>query len=768
LLLPVFLEKYAKGDTYLQININNTESELNGFDELYRRIRNNIEVLGNTNNIFVIKSDTGTGKSVGLTTIFLDSGSTLENFEGTLINRTNKHDRKLDKHYDSGNPGLCMGDDDCLITEYYLKPRKILVLQPRIMNVESNATHVANCYLSQLGNIIGYKHSNSKEGMEGRLMTFSTQESFLQEFIKQYTIGEKNVNDYLSNYQMIILDEAHESTVVNELILWIFNTYHKKHTNTFFIILSATIIPQLYIKYFYNLDYTDPTESNNCIIIKGFTGERYEDNYLLAPVDNYLDEIYDRITKIINDGSADPLYERDIIVFLPGTNERKALIKKLESLENKGDIIIIGVYKDQPKEDDEIIYADWTRPHNLKGNRRIYIGTNKAETGITFPNLKYVIDSGFKNSLLYNPRLNINIHSQVGISKNNAGQRWGRVARKIGSTGYVYQMYTKSMYESLPETDHSELNTTDFEKYYPIMLMLSNDNIYKMNFFTKQLSWLTIMNYNVKLFKYNYEKFKIYYQMFSQKLHHVAWLLAGVENNCVYEMCIAIAAEELDITLQPYMKTFAVNKEEGKIYKYLGTYLPKIFFIKNLLNKNPGNNANFFINQATIKALPGKAYNADNNCQYIDDDYNINCGKSYQQYQYNTYIEMVQSLGISEDEMKKYTSLRGKILELLRKCYEKSFPLYSTNDWEKINNTINRGLIGNIAMQVKPEKINTGNLYKIKNNPSVYASIDSVVYSTLVNFDHNNDYLNNVYYNELIMKKGLVTFTDFSFAGSPA
>jgi ferrous iron transport protein B len=114
------------------------------------------------------------------------------------------------------------------------------------------------------------------------------------------------------------------------------------------------------------------------------------------------------------------------------------------------------------------------------------------------------------------------------------------------------------------------------------------------------------------------------------------------------------------------MKKYAISKHGTKIYKYLGTYIPKIFFIKNLLNKNPGNNRNAIVNLKTLTAPPGEAYDIDNNCQYRNSDYNPNCGKSTL---FNHLTNLNQKTGnfsgVTVEKRSGTLNLNNKTIELI-------------------------------------------------------------------------------------------------------
>ena len=102
--------------------------------------------------------------------------------------------------------------------------------------------------------------------------------------------------------------------------------------------------------------------------------------------------------------------------------------------------------------------------------RRIYIFTNVAETGLTLPTLRYIIDLGYSRENEYNPNMRVEMLLSKPAPQSRLEQRWGRVGRKF--PGEVYPLYTKETYGKLMKQQFAEIFTANLSK---IILQIVND-----------------------------------------------------------------------------------------------------------------------------------------------------------------------------------------------------------------------------------------------------------------------------------------------------
>jgi len=681
-------------------------------------------------NLLVVKSGTGTGKSVVLTSILIDHMDHITS--GNVAIKHGDTRRVKLSHKTSGN------FDVKIKTHSLVNAKKTLVLQPRQINVKSNAGFVANLYGGKLGGLVGLKYRGEDTSRTpGQQLTFMTQESFLVQlnaaFRKIQNGDPKPIQKIFSKYKLIILDEAHEPSIVNELLVYYFKYFGRNASDTKFMILSATIQPYKYINYFNETAITSSDEpSQKCVLIVSVksTADRFE-YYLDSPADDYCDAAVSR-TKQIVENTTDPANSCDIIIFVPGEAEIKNLRKRLLEIINStsaspawSGVLLQDIKRNQTSHDENIAKLDYSDtkmiPNSELGNkttRRIYLGTNKAETGITLPNLRYVIDTGMKNISFYNPDFDGTMLIKSGASKNNTGQRWGRVGRKVGSEGHVYCLYTEELYKALPEDDHSGLLTDDYSTYFPTMIGLCNfvhgtPDIMHMDLMTPNLSHKTIMNHLIRYKRYGAIDQSTqnltpigndYFAVSRYKTYQTAWLLAGSgKYSCSYEMAIAIACQELGEILADAMPSMV------KAYQHMfknssvvlhGTILPKIYFMKETLCYNPGY-------PVWLEYTIRDATEIDN--------------VTYNRISFDNFDNKLRLAGIKNCRTRKAImyDFRNIFLEILEFMKNNSIAIKSSDERSDVKECILHGLGDNIAYQV------TSSLpfYKHKNNPSIISEI---------------------------------------------
>lgn len=293
---------------------------------------------------------------------------------------------------------------------------KIAMTQPRIVNVNGIRERIRD--LTKKPDMIG--------SITGQGSNLSGSEKLII-----YTEGSYDVN---KDDNWVIIDEAHERTASVDLLLaQLIEQKGKKKL----IITSATIDPEVYRKYL-----SDAGWKVMIAEVKGVAPEYDSPIFLNGDVDNYVESAIDIIVNKINTVNSG---KRNILVFLPSV----AIIKNMHGLLNfklnGGMFNIVELYRGNI-DVESIVKRD-------SGIVNIILATNVAETGITFDNLKYVIDSGWTNNGYYNPESNIDMLLKGRITGNMALQRWGRSGRSRDKDdkiikGVIYALYTKDFYEN--------------------------------------------------------------------------------------------------------------------------------------------------------------------------------------------------------------------------------------------------------------------------------------------------------------------------------
>ena len=319
---------------------------------------------------------------------------------------------------------------------------KIGHTQPRRIAARTVANRIAEELNSKLGSQVGYK------------VRFNDQVSD-RTYIKLMTDGillaEMQNDRLLRQYDTLIIDEAHERSLNIDFILGYIKQILPKRPDLKVIITSATIDPERFSKHF-----------NNAPIIE-VSGRTYPVDILYRPLNEQGDDV-DIISGIIN--AVDELSDishGDILVFLNGEREIRDTAVALEKA-NLKHTTVLPLYARLTIQEQNRIF----KPHS---GRNIVLATNVAETSLTVPGIKYVIDPGTARISRYSYRTKVQRLPIEPVSQASANQRAGRCGRV--SSGVCIRLYSKEDYLSRPEFTDPEILRTNLATV--IMQMLSLD-----------------------------------------------------------------------------------------------------------------------------------------------------------------------------------------------------------------------------------------------------------------------------------------------------
>ncbi len=305
------------------------------------------------------------------------------------------------------------------------KTKQIVCTQPRRIAAISVSKRVSEELQDSFSNraIVGYKIRFQDNTSENTKVKFVTDGLLL---------SEMQADRNLSAYDTVILDEAHERSLNIDLLAGMIKRLLRRRRDLKVIITSATMEVEKFKEFFNNppvikvegraypvkIFYTDPLED---------TDEGTPDIQALVKTS------VERIRQI------DPLGH--ILVFLP--TERDILeAKKILSAKAGKECLILPLFARLSARDQARIFA----PSN---NQKIVLATNIAETSITVPGIKYIVDSGLARISRYN----VNTHTKAlpvsKISKASADQRAGRAGRV--EEGVCIRLYSKEDYVSRPD-----------------------------------------------------------------------------------------------------------------------------------------------------------------------------------------------------------------------------------------------------------------------------------------------------------------------------
>lgn len=324
--------------------------------------------------------------------------------------------------------------------------------QPRRLAATSVAQRIADELNQPLGEAVGYKIRFQARENPNTLIKLMTDGILLAE-IKS--------DPYLSHYDTLILDEAHERSLNIDFLIGYLKWLLPKRPDLKIIITSATIDPERFSKHF-----------NNAPIIN-VSGRTYPVEVRYQPL---FDESFDAadisnksMQQAIVSAAAQLHQERagDILIFLSGEREIREAAEALRKHHPSGCEILPLFSRLSAKEQ-----ADIFKPHK---KTRIVLATNVAETSLTVPGIRCVIDTGFARISRYSHRSKLQRLPIEPISQASANQRTGRCGRE--AAGICIRLYSADDFAQRPEFTEPEILRTNLAAVILQMKSLGLSNI---------------------------------------------------------------------------------------------------------------------------------------------------------------------------------------------------------------------------------------------------------------------------------------------------
>ncbi len=306
--------------------------------------------------------------------------------------------------------------------------------QPRRIAARTVAERVAEELDTPLGEAVGWK------------VRFTDQVDPEATFIKLMTDGillaEIQTDRELRAYDTIIIDEAHERSLNIDFLLGYLAQLLPKRPDLKVVITSATIDPERFSRHF-----------DDAPIIE-VSGRTYPVEVRYRPLleENAEDADRDQITAI-TDAVEELMAEGpgDILVFLSGEREIRDTADALNKKRYRS-TEVLPLYA-------RLSHAEQHRVFQPHGGRRIVLATNVAETSLTVPGIKYVIDPGFARISRYSHRTKVQRLPIEPVSQASANQRKGRCGRT--SDGICIRLYSEDDFLSRPEFTDAEILRTN-------------------------------------------------------------------------------------------------------------------------------------------------------------------------------------------------------------------------------------------------------------------------------------------------------------------
>ncbi len=313
--------------------------------------------------------------------------------------------------------------------------------QPRRLAASSVARRIAEELQQELGAAIGFQVRFSKTYSENTLVKVMTDGVLLNEI----------ENDpLLLRYDTIIIDEAHERTLNIDFLIAYIKQLLPQRPDLKLLITSATIDTQRFADYFDQAPVIEVSGSLYPIELRYRPAEFYG----LQEDAELTDQIRLALQELDNDGHAARHGPRDVLVFLSSEQEIREAQRHLGA--RFGDKLeILPLYARLPQAEQQKIFKTPPSP----ARQRLVLATNVAETSLTVPGIRYVIDAGFARLSRYSYRSKIQRLPIEPISQANADQRKGRCGRL--AAGICIRLYSEEDFNARPEFAEPEILRTN-------------------------------------------------------------------------------------------------------------------------------------------------------------------------------------------------------------------------------------------------------------------------------------------------------------------
>ena len=341
----------------------------------------------------------------------------------------------------------------------YSQSGMIAVTQPRRIAALSVSEFIARQLKTSYPGLVGYKMRFEDKTDATTRIKIMTDGILLQEM---------KLDPWLSRYSVVMVDEAHERSLNIDFVLGLLKRVLAARKDFKVIVSSATMNTEVFSSYFDGCPIVtidtitypvtvvyDPPE------VAASTNSTIASQALLAKIEDTIGRVLD---------NREP---GDILCFLPGEKIIKDCMKRLSSAPFGRKLHLVPLYGRLAKEEQERVFD----PAPF-GRKKVVISTNIAETSVTIAGITTVIDSGLAKLNHYNPRTYTSSLVETPVSKASCNQRKGRAGRTQAGTCYrlypVQDFNQRQMYttEEIYRTDlsevvlrMSELGITDFQRF---------------------------------------------------------------------------------------------------------------------------------------------------------------------------------------------------------------------------------------------------------------------------------------------------------------
>src|SRR5262245_5379040 len=306
--------------------------------------------------------------------------------------------------------------------------------QPRRIAARAVASRIAEELNAQLGQLVGYKL---------RFQDRSRPEGLIKLMTDGILLAETQGDRFFDSYDTIIVDEAHERSLNIDFLLGYLKWLLPKRPDLKIIITSATIDPERFSRHFGDAPIINVSGRSYPVEVRYRAVEVEEEDDETAAAEQ--DAILAAVDELWREGPG------DILVFLSGEREIRETAESLRK-HHPQQCEVLPLYSRLSQDEQQRVFR-------TSGRRRVVLATNVAETSLTVPGIRAVIDTGVARISRYSHRSRLQRLPIEKISQASANQRSGRCGR-VGP-GVAIRLYSEEDFRARPEFTEPEIQRTN-------------------------------------------------------------------------------------------------------------------------------------------------------------------------------------------------------------------------------------------------------------------------------------------------------------------
>ncbi|WP_417566781.1 ATP-dependent RNA helicase HrpA [Marinobacter sp.] len=310
--------------------------------------------------------------------------------------------------------------------------------QPRRIAARSVAARIAEEIGEQVGQQIGY---------QVRFTDITSEQSRVKVMTDGILLAEVQHDRFLDRYDTLIIDEAHERSLNIDFLLGYLRQLLPKRPDLKVIITSATIEVDRFSEFFDKAPVIEVSGRTYPVDVRyrPLTGDEDDRDQ------GWTDGVLGALDEIEQHERREKQPPGDVLVFLPGEREIRNLSKVLRHVDLKH-TEVLPLYS-------RLSNAEQNRVFQSHKGRRLVLSTNVAETSLTVPGIRYVIDTGVARISRYSVRSKIQRLPVEPVSQASANQRAGRCGRV--APGICFRLYDETDFINRPEYTDPEILRTN-------------------------------------------------------------------------------------------------------------------------------------------------------------------------------------------------------------------------------------------------------------------------------------------------------------------